>query len=121
MTFGTYISTRRKELKLNLKDTARHLKMAYGYLSEIENSRRPAPKGDFADRISLFLQLSRQEHELLLDLAAHSRHSVASDLSDYIMKKDVVRAALRLAKEVGATDEEWQAFIEMLKKRRRPS
>ena len=31
MTFGTFISTRRKALKLNLRDTAKHLKIAYGY------------------------------------------------------------------------------------------
>ena len=31
MTFGTFISTRRKELKQNLRDTAKYLKIAYGY------------------------------------------------------------------------------------------
>ena len=35
------------------------------------------------------------------------------------MDRDIVRVALRTAKEVDATDEEWQAFIEMLKARRR--
>ena len=69
MTFGTFISTRRKELKQNLRDTAKYLKIAYGYLSDIEQNRRPAPDGDFVDRISEFLQLSKKEHELLLDLA----------------------------------------------------
>ena len=52
MTFGTFISTRRKELKQNLRDTAKYLKIAYGYLSDIEQNRRPAPDGDFVDRIS---------------------------------------------------------------------
>ena len=40
MTFGTFISTRRKELKQNLRDTAKYLKIAYGYLSDIEQNRR---------------------------------------------------------------------------------
>ena len=66
MTFGTFISTRRKELKQNLRDTAKYLKIAYGYLSDIEQNRRPAPDGDFVDRISEFLQLSKKEHELSL-------------------------------------------------------
>ena len=35
MTFGTFISTRRKELKQNLRDTAKYLKIAYGYLSDL--------------------------------------------------------------------------------------
>ena len=117
MTFGTFISTRRKELKQNLRDTAKYLKIAYGYLSDIEQNRRPAPDGDFVDRISEFLQLSKKEHELLLDLAARSRNTVSADLPEYIMENDIVRAALRVAKEVDATDEEWQAFMEMLKNR----
>ena len=93
------------------------LRIAYGYLSDIEQNRRPAPDGDFVDRISEFLQLSKKEHELLLDLAARSRNTVSADLPEYIMENDIVRAALRVAKEVDATDEEWQAFMEMLKNR----
>lgn len=71
----------------------------------------------------LFFVLKRpvikSEHELLLDLAAKSRNTVSADLPDYIMEKDIVRAALRVAKEVDATDEEWQTFMKMLKERKR--
>ena len=31
MTFGAFISTRRKEAKLNLRDTAKHLGISNGY------------------------------------------------------------------------------------------
>ena len=89
------------------------------YLCDIEQSRRPAPNGDFVERISAFLNLDKSEHELLLDLAAKSRNTVSADLPDYIMEKDIVRAALRVAKEVDATDEEWQTFMKMLKERKR--
>ena len=90
MTFGSFISTRRKEAKLNLRDTAKHLGISNGYLCE---------------------------HEILLDLAADSRKTVPADLPDYIRQHDIVRAALRVAKEVDATDEEWKAFMEMLQNR----
>lgn len=49
MTFGAFISTRRKEAKLNLRDTAKHLGIAYGYLCDIEQGRRPAPEGKFVE------------------------------------------------------------------------
>ena len=88
-------------------------------LCDIEQSRRPAPNGDFVERISAFLNLDKSEYELLLDLAAKSRNTVSADLPDYIMEKDIVRAALRVAKEVDATDEEWQTFMKMLKERKR--
>ena len=73
MTFGAFISTRRKEAKLNLRDTAKHLGIAYGYLCDIEQGRRPAPEGKFVERISSFLELGKEEHEMLLNLAADSR------------------------------------------------
>ena len=106
MTFGAFISTKRKDAKLNLRDAAKQLGIAYGYLCDIEQGRRPAPEGEFVERISSFL-----------DLAAESRQSVPADLPVYIRKHDIVRAALRVAKEVDATDEEWRAFMEMLRKR----
>ena len=108
MTFGAFISTRRKEAKLNLRDTAKHLGISNGYLCDIEQGRRPAPEGAFVERISSFLELDKQEHEMLL---------VPADLPDYIRQHDIVRAALRVAKEVDATDEEWKAFMEMLQNR----
>ena len=117
VTFGSFISTRRKEAKLNLRDTAKHLGISNGYLCDIEQGRRPAPEEAFVERISSFLELDKQEHEILLDLAADSRKTVPADLPDYIRQHDIVRAALRVAKEVDATDEEWKAFMEMLQNR----
>ena len=83
MTFGAFISTRRKEAKLNLRDTAKHLGISNGYLCDIEQGRRPAPEEAFVERISSFLELDKQEHEILLDLTADSRKTVPSDLPDY--------------------------------------
>ena len=118
MTFGAFISTRRKERKINLRETAKSLHIAYGYLSDIEQGRRPAPEGDFVERMSRFLELDKQEYELLLDLAAKSKtQRVSADLPEYIMERDIVRAALRTAKEVDATDEEWQEFIDRITQR----
>ena len=86
ITFGSFIAEKRKAHKFNLRDTAKHLNIAYGYLCDIEQSRRPAPTGDFMERISAFLNLDKSEHELLLDLAAKSRNTVSADLPDYILK-----------------------------------
>lgn len=112
MTFGAFISAKRKEARLNLRDAARHLGIAYGYLCDIEQGRRPAPEGKFVDRISSFLSLSKEEHEQLLDLAADSRQTVPADLPDYIRKHDIVRAALRVAKEVDAIKDNDQSFFD---------
>ena len=68
--------------------------------------------------MTLELHLSKEEQELLLDLAARPETMrVSADLPEYIMERDIVRAALRTAKEVDATDEEWQEFIDRITKR----
>ena len=57
---------------------------------------------------------------MLCDLAAKSRKQrVSVDLPDYIMERDIVRVALRTARECEATDEDWQEFIDKLNKRSR--
>ena len=38
-------------------------------------------------------------------------------LTSHINERDIVRVALRTAKDVDATDEEWQEFIDKLEKR----
>ena len=48
-------------------------------------------EGAFVERISSFLELDKQEHEMLLDLAADSRQTVPADLPDYIRQHDIVR------------------------------
>ena len=78
MTFGAFISTRRKEAKLNLRDTAKHLGISNGYLCDIEQGRRPAPEEAFVERISSFLELDKQEHEMLLDLVWHEDYTYYS-------------------------------------------
>ena len=89
------------------------------YMSYIENNVRPAPTQDQLDKMIEVLRLDKPEKETFLDLAANTRTTptVSSDLPEYIMKKDIVRVALRTAKEADATDEEWLEFINKLRKR----
>ena len=64
----------------------------------------------------LFSDAERLE---MLDLAARSKSaaSVPVDLPEYIMQRDIVRVALRTAKDVDATDEEWEEFIHRITER----
>ena len=45
MTFGAFISAKRKEAKLNLRDAAKHLGIAYGYLCDIEQGAPSCSRG----------------------------------------------------------------------------
>ena len=92
------------------------------YLSNIENDRRPAPTRAYLERLEQELHLNKAETEQMLDLAAKSQNNrVSADLPDYIMDREIVRAALRTAKEADATDQEWQEFIDRITQRAKKS
>ena len=118
-TFGKFITEKRLEKEITLRRFAGMLDLSPVYICNIEKDRRPAPKDDVLERIVQILLLRKEEREEMYDLAAKSKNAsvVSGDLPDYIMEKDIVRVALRTAKDVDATDEEWQEFIKRITKR----
>lgn len=117
-SFGQFIKEKRLEKEFTLRGLASKTDISPVYMSNIENDRRPAPSREYLDRIVSVLQLEKDDTETLYDLAARSKEdAVSGDLPGYIMQRDVVRIALRTAKDVDATDEEWLEFIKRLKQR----
>ena len=121
ITFGEFIKGRRQNKGVSLRRFAEQLNISPVYLCNMEKDRNPAPKDDVLSRMAQMLVLNDEDTRLLYDLAAKSKSNptVSKDLPEYIMDRDIVRVALRTAKDVDATDEEWQAFIEMLETHRR--
>lgn len=120
-TFGSYVREKRMARGLTLRGLAAKLEVSPVYMSNMENDRRPAPAKEKLDRLMEILVLGKADRERLLDLAARSRRrQVSADLPEYIMERDIVRAALRTAREVDATDAEWQAFIDRITRREEP-
>ena len=118
-TFGEFVRQKRMERGISLRGLAARLGLSPVYMSNIETSRRPAPTLEYLDKLAVELDLSKSDRTLLLDLAARPEtQRVSADLPEYIMERDIVRAALRTAKEVDATDEEWQEVIDRIKKQK---
>jgi len=116
LTLGSYITQKRKEQKIPLLDMAKELGISKFYLCNIEKDRRTMTAGDTLEKIASVLHLNTNDTALLFDLAAKSNNVlIAADLTEYINEHDIVRTALRTARDVGATDEVWQAFIEQLR------
>jgi len=107
-TFGAFLRSKRLSRNLSMRALAEMLELSPVHMSNMENDRRPAPKGQALSRIVDALELSKDEAERMYDLAAQSKHvpSVAADLPEYIAEKDIVRVALRKAKDADATDAE---------------
>ena len=120
-SFGEYIREKRKgdyeREHMSLRELAAKSGISPVYLSNIENGRRTAPDKAILERLAAALRLDKEERQIFYDLAAESKGRVAEDLPGYINANEIVRVALRMAKDVDATDEEWQEFIEKLRKR----
>lgn len=121
-TFGSFVREKRQSIGLSLRTLAAKLDLSPVYLSNIENDRRAAPSQEYLERMAMLLQLDKPEREWMLDLAAKSKQNrVSADLPDYIMDREIVRAALRTAREADATDQEWQDFIDRITQRAKKS
>jgi len=118
-TFGSFITQKREEHDFTLRGFAGKLGISPVYLCNIEKDRRNDPADEILEKIAALLLLSKEEKTEMLDLLAKAKKkpAVAADLPKYINEHDIVRVALRTAKDVDATDEEWQEFIERLQKR----
>jgi len=121
--FGKFLVRKRLERDMTMRGLAEKIGVSAVYLSKIENGRKHAPPEATLQRIADLLCFDRQETDEMHDLAALSKKkpSVSGDLPEYIMERDVVRIALRTAKDADATDQEWIDFTERLKKRMIPN
>ena len=88
------------------------------YLTDIEKDRRNPPEKEKLETIARILNLSDEDKAIMFDLAGKKRNSVAPDLPEYIMERDYVSAALRTARDLDASEQEWLNFVEDLKKRK---
>ena len=116
--FGEFISKKRVEQKLTLRKMADLLGVSAPFLTDVEKDRRNPFDMEKLTQLAKILNLSKEENEQMLDLAGKKRNAVASDLPEYIMERDYVSAALRTARDLDAGGEEWNQFVEELRKRK---
>jgi transcriptional regulator with XRE-family HTH domain len=124
ITFGAFIRQKRLALEnaVSLRKMAELLGLSPVHMSNIETGRDSAPRNDVLVNLARLLKLDKREQELMYDLAAESKNyktrtAVPGDLPEYISKNEYAKIALRMARDVDATDQEWMEFIEKLRKR----
>lgn len=116
--FGDFVSKRRQELGMTLRGFAKELDMSPSYVSDIEKGNRQPNEKSLLDSLVRVLKLSSDEAEKLYDLAAEPRNEVAQDVSEYLNENNLAKVALRTAKSAGATEDDWNRFINELKERK---
>lgn len=118
LNFGDFLQKKRTERQITLRKMAEIIGITAPYLTDIEKDRRNPPEMEKLETISNILILSDEEKTTMFDLAGKRRNSVAPDLPDYIMERDYVSAALRTARDLDASEEDWHKFVEELKQRK---
>jgi transcriptional regulator with XRE-family HTH domain len=110
-TFGEFIVKKRLEKDITARQLAQSLGISAVYMCEIEKGRKYQISDEFLETLKHSLNLSEAETALMYDLSAKAKNTVSADLPKYIMENELVRTALRNAKENNIPDEKWERFI----------
>ena len=118
ITFGEYLTAKREERDITLRELARKLEVSAPFLSDVEKNRRAPLTQERLEKLAEVLSLTVEEKAEMYDIVGRQKGSVAPDLPEYIMERDYVSAALRTARDLNAGEAEWAKFVEELKNRR---
>lgn len=116
--FGDFLTQKREEKDVTLREMARLIGISAPFLSDVEKNRRAPLTTERLEKVADVLKLSDFDKVMMYNLAGKQRNQIAPDLPEYIMERDYVSAALRTARDLDAGEEEWQRFIDDLKKRK---
>ena len=112
-SFGEYVRQRRESLGKTLRGFAAELNIAPAYLSDIEKGYRPAPRRHLQKFIK-HLALEGSEIDVFYDLVGSEGRGGYPDLNEYVAKTPLARAALRRARDVSLSDEQWRRIIDSM-------
>ncbi len=117
-SFGEFVVAKRIAQGISLRKMAELMEVSAPYWSDVEKGRKNPPKLEKLEQLAKFLHLTDEDKTLMLDLAGKERDAVAPDIPAYIMQNGYVAAALRTVRDLGANEEDWDKFVEELKKRK---
>lgn len=118
ITFGEYIVAKRLEKDISLRKMAELLDYSAAYWSEVEKGKKNPPSLDKLQQIAKILSLTDEETTQLYDLAMKKRDTIPPDIPAYISENEIIKVALRTARDLGADEEDWKRFINDLKERK---
>jgi len=116
--FGDFIAQKRLEKSISLRKMADLVGLSAPYWSDIEKNRKNPPSLEKLELIATILGLTEDEKTMMLDLAGDGRDTVGPDIPAYIKENDFVAAALRTARDLGASQDDWEKFVADLKNRK---
>lgn len=99
ITFGEYLTNKRKEREMSLRMLAKELDVSPTYLSDVENNRRNALSYENLKKIIEILNLDEEEQKILYDLAGETKDEIPADVESFVNGNTEVIALLRKMKK----------------------
>lgn len=104
--FGEALKEARINARKKLRETAEHIKISIGYLSDIEQGRKSPPELETVRKLQDFL---RVEGDKLVTLASEARTKRPTELAQHIQKRPRLTDLFMRAKNM--SDEELEKLI----------
>lgn len=123
--FGNFISKKRKEKEISLRTMAKDLNISVSYLSDLEQGNKLPPnstKDNYKDLMMLimdYLELSDEEKsncQLFADNDLVKKGYVSNDITNYMGQTPLANVALRKAKDLNYSDDDWKKIIEKIER-----
>ena len=122
MDFGEYIKSLRIAEDRSLRKTAVAIGVTPQFFCDVETKKRAVFTPERLESLKTYLHLTQEQSEIMYNKAAEARGHryiiVPQDFSGYIVDREYVVAALRTAQSLDAGQEDWQQFVDDLKRRK---
>ena len=121
--FGKYISDKRKEKGISLRTMAKDLDISISYLSDLEQGNKMPPNSlkdkykDLIIGIMEYLEMNAEDKETCLKYADNDlikKGYVSNDITNYMEKTPLASVALRKAKDLNFSNDDWKKIINEL-------
>ena len=113
---GQFIADKRTLCGITCQQLAKRVGISTAYLSQLEHGVRQNPDPKVLLNISRALDMSTEETTILFDIYEETSGQLPPDITEYLSGNKTVQQVLRQARDANATAEDWERFIEQLKK-----
>lgn len=113
MKFGKFITVKRKQAKLTMRDLCQMTSLSPSFFCKMERGQCPAPSGETQIIIAQALNMTDDELVIMFDLAAKTKRdgTLPYDISTFINSDDNIKLFLRKAIKCGANGEDLLKLI----------
>ena len=124
--FGNFISNKRKEKGISLRMMAKDLNISISYLSDLEQGNKMPPNSsnekyrDLIINIIDYLNMTDADKDKCLNFADNDlakKGHISNDITDYIGQTPLTSVALRKAKDLNYSDDDWKKIIDNFDKK----